>query len=134
MNPASFSRLDRSSSPTSTAFLHDTWRDLRHAARTLIAQPGFAVATIATLALGIGASTAIFSVVYGVLLKPLPFAESDRLVGLYHHSSVQNFAVANHGPATYLAAADHQHVFEGVAGWDRKRVSITGRGDPENVE
>jgi hypothetical protein len=64
--------------------LADLSRDLRYAARTLWKQPAFAAVAILTLALGIGATTAIFSVVYGVLLKPLPFADPDRLVALYH--------------------------------------------------
>src|SRR5215467_3508131 len=60
--------------------LGNTIRDIRFALRTWWANPGFALAAIATLALGIGANTAIFSVVSGVLLRPLPFADPERLV------------------------------------------------------
>jgi putative ABC transport system permease protein len=106
--------------------------DVRHAARAVGRSPGFSAATVVTLALGIGASTAIFSVVYGVLLKPLPFDESERLVSVMHHGSI--VPVMNHGPATYFVALDHNRVFEGVGAWETNRASITGRGDPENVE
>src|SRR5207253_10049604 len=59
--------------------------DLRHAARTLAAAPAFTAAAVLTLALGIGANTAIFSAVDGVLLKPLPYSEPDRIVRLYQN-------------------------------------------------
>ena len=108
--------------------------DARHAARAVRRSPGFSTVTVITLALGIAASTAIFSVVYGVLLKPLPFFEPDRLVGLWHRGSIENFPVMNQGPATYFVALDHHRVFEGVGVWETNRASITGRGDPENVE
>ncbi len=65
------------------------WNDLRFALRGLLRAPGFTVITIGTLALGIGATTAIFSVVNGVLLKPLPFEHPDELVSVWNRSSAQ---------------------------------------------
>ena len=81
--------------------LTDLKQDLRYAGRVFVKQPGFAAAAVLTLALGIAATTAVFSVVYGVLLKPLPFREPDRLVSLLHRSTVTDIDVWNHGPATF---------------------------------
>jgi putative ABC transport system permease protein len=112
--------------------LGDLWQDLRYAARTFWKQPGFAAAAVVTLALGIGATTAIFSVVYGVLLKPLPFDEPERLVSLRHHAP--HGAGTNQGHTTYLTYRENQKAFEAIGAWDPAEVSITGSGDPERVE
>ena len=95
-------------------------------------QPAFAAATVLTLALGIGATTAIFSVVYGVLLKPLPFHEPDRLVSVRQHAP--HGAGTNQGPATYFTYRENQTAFEAIGAWDPTEVSITGGGDPERVQ
>ena len=112
--------------------LSDLWQDLRHAARVFWKQPVFAATAVLTMALGIGATTAIFSVVYSVLLKPLPFHEPDRLVSLQQHAP--HGAGTNHGPATYLTYRENQQVFEGIGAWDPAEVSITGSGEPERVQ
>ncbi len=109
----------------------DLWLDLRHAARVFFKQPGFAATAVLTLALGIGASTAIFSVVYGVLLKPLPFDDPAGLVSL--KQVAPHGAGGNHGSATYLTYRENQRVFENIGAWDGTEVSITGGGDPERV-
>jgi putative ABC transport system permease protein len=111
---------------------HDLRQDVRYAARVFWKQPAFAAAAVLTLALGIGATTAVFSVVYGVLLKPLPFHEPERLVSLTQIAPYG--AGTNHGPATYLTYRENQQVFEGIGAWDPAQVSITGSGDPERVE
>ena len=114
--------------------LEDLGRDVRHALRRLRRTPGFTAASLLTLALGIGASTAIFSVVHGVLLKPLPFDGAERLVSLTHRSAGPGTSIWNQGPATWFAALDHQRVFEAIGAWEANDVSITGAGDPEQVE
>jgi len=111
--------------------LTDLWQDLRYAARMYRKQPGFTVTAVLTLALGIGATAAIFSVVYGVLLKPLPFHEPERLVSLLH--TVPD-GRRNHGPATYFTYRDNHWAFEAIGAWESNEVSITGRGDPEHLD
>ena len=111
--------------------LSGLWQDLRYSARVFSKRPGFTAAAVLTLALGIGATTAIFSVVYGVLLKPLPFHEPERLVNLLHRMSDGD--TRNHGPDTYLTYRDHQRAFEAIGAWDRREVSITAPGEPERV-
>jgi putative ABC transport system permease protein len=112
--------------------LSDLWQDLRYATRTFWKQPAFASAAVLTLALGIGATAAIFSVVYGVLLKPLPFQEPERLVSVRQYAP--HGAGTNHGPATYLTYRENQRAFEAIGVWDPTEVSITGGGDPERVQ
>ncbi len=110
----------------------DPWQDVRYAARIFRKLPAFAATVVLTLALGIGATTAIFSVVYGVLLKPLPFHEPDRLVSLRHYAP--HGAGRVHGPATYLTYRENQQAFEAIGAWDPAEVSITGGRDPERVQ
>ena len=112
--------------------LEDLHADLRYAASMCSKHPGFAAAAMFTLALGIGATTAVSSVVYGVLLKPLAFHEPDRLVHLLHR--VPDGEFRNQGPDTYLTYRENQRAFEGIGAWDRDEVSITAPGEPERVE
>jgi predicted permease len=114
--------------------LEELLADLRFAARRCWKQPGFTATAVLTLALGIGASTAIFSVVYGVMLKPLPFPEPERLVSLSHHAAGPSSNVWNNAPATYFTYRDNQRAFEDIGAWETNQVAITGRGEPERVE
>ena len=106
-------------------------QDIRYALRGLRRAPGFAAAAIATLALGMGATTAIFSVVRAVVLAPLPYAEADRRVMIW--SRWKDF------PKTWLAEgeiADYRRLvssFERVAAWDSNRANLTGDGDPVRI-
>lgn len=124
-------RFKRSPAHSIGGTVGSIWQDVRYATRALSKRPAFAAAAILTLALGIGASTAIFGVVYGVLLKPLPFREPERLVSLMHTAPGGG---RNHGPATYFTYRDNQRVFEDVGVWEHIEATITGGGDPEQVE
>ncbi len=110
------------------------WPSLRLAVRRLIHAPLFTAVTLLTLAVGIGANTAIFSVVYGVLLKPLPFAEPDRLVGVWHAAPGMGVDLLNQSPSTYFTYREQSRTFQGIGIWDTTAVSITGRGEPERVQ
>ncbi len=109
-------------------------QDLRCAARMLRKQRGFAAVAALTLAVGIGANTAIFSVVYGVLLKPLPFLEPERLVAAWHRAPGLNMPLLEQGPATYFTYRESGRVFEDIGLWDNEEVSITEGGEPERVQ
>ena len=85
--------------------------------RRLLRTPLFTAVTILTLAIGIGATTAIFSVVYGVLLKPLPFVEPDRLVGVWHNAPGMNLDLLNQSPSTYFTYRDESRTFVDTGLW-----------------
>jgi predicted permease len=107
---------------------------LRRISRRLGRAPLFAAAAIITLGVGIGANTAIFSVVYGVLLKPLPFEDPEGLVGVWHTAPGLGFPMMNQGPATYMTYREEGRTFEDLGMWDNTAVSITGSGEPERVD
>src|SRR5918911_684428 len=110
------------------------WQDLRYGARTLLKHPGFTVIAVLTLALGIGANTAIFSVVNGVLLRSLPYTEPERLVMLWQgHNRVRN------KPLSHLNFIDwraEQHSFEAISAYSGRwggPETVTGGSEPERA-
>jgi putative ABC transport system permease protein len=107
---------------------------LRRIARRLLRTPLFTLVAVLTLALGIGANAAIFTVVNGVLLKPLPFDEPERLVGAWHSAPGFGAPVVPQSPATYLTYRESGRVFEEIGLWDNRAVTVTGAGDPERVD
>ena len=110
----------------------DTLRqDIRYALRRLLKSPGFTIVAVVTLALGIGANTAIFSVVNGIILKPLPFPESDRLVGIYHVS--EGSRVTMSGP-NFTDVRKQSQTLSDAAAIARGRVVLTGSGDPVRLD
>src|SRR4051812_11375156 len=95
--------------------------------------PSFTIIAAATLAIGIGANTAMFSVVNGVLLKPLPFDAPESLVSVWHAAPGMNIPQMQQSPATFFVERDESHVFETMGLWQSTAVSVTGQGEPERV-
>ncbi len=126
---------DRGYDVRGAGILERVAQDVRHAARVLWKQRAFSAVAVLTLGLGIGAATAIFSVVYGVLLKPLPFHEPDRLVALYHFAP--GFVPGGNvpqGEATYFTYRDNRRVFQEVGLWRAEKVAVLRNGAPEEVQ
>jgi putative ABC transport system permease protein len=107
---------------------------MRHAARRLLKNPAFSLTAAITLGAAIGANALIFSVVNGVLLKPLPFDEPDRLVGVWHLAPGLAPGPMNQAPSTYFAYREEGTTFTDIGLWDNTSVTVTGRGEPEQVE
>ncbi len=109
----------------------EMFQDLRFALRMLLKEPGFTAITVIALALGIGANTAIFSVVNAVLLQPLPFHEPERLVRVWRSSGEQDRNALSFPEFADLRA--QQPVFERMAAWRSSDFTLTGHGDPVNL-
>jgi predicted permease len=108
-------------------------RDVRYALRALAKSPGFAVAAILSLAIGIGANTAIFSVMSALLLRPLPYQDSDRLVIMWNTSPGLGITRDWFSTAQYFDIKNNHHGFEQVAIAFGGSYNLTGDGDPERV-
>jgi putative ABC transport system permease protein len=109
----------------------DIARDIRHGARDLWRSPGFSVAVILTLALGIGGNTAVFSVVDQLLLRPLPYPDGDQLVMVAE--SVGANSHADVSPANWLDWQRESRTFRGFAAWRSWSFTLTGAGEPQRV-
>jgi putative ABC transport system permease protein len=106
-------------------------QDLRLGMRRLAKAPGFAAIALLTLALGVGANTAIFTVVNGVLFRPLPFPQSDRLVGLYHFADGET---ATMSPPNFLDLRERARTLSDATAFHDDNFNMTGRGDPVRLE
>jgi len=107
--------------------------DLRYAARRLRGNLGFTAVSVLTLALGIGASTAIFSVIDGVLLKPLPYPQSGQIVALRHTAPGIHIDDLNLAASLYFTYREESRVFQEVGMWMPDTASVTGVAEPEEI-
>ena len=114
--------------------IEDLAQDLRYGLRMLRKSPGFASIAVLTLALGIGANAAIFSVVYGVLLQPLPYAEDDRLVTLSQSYPQKGLATWGISQANFALYRDHNQSFEKIAAYNSPGFNLTGSATPERLQ
>jgi predicted permease len=121
-----------------TTMIEELRHDLVYALRALRSAPGFALVALLTLALGIGANTAIFSVVRGVLLSPLPFPDADRVVRIWHVNQSENEARAQVSEPDYLewAAASKRLASMGAYWYSPggSGADLTGNGTPERIQ
>ncbi len=107
------------------------FQDIRYGFRTLVRQPGFALTAILALGLGIGANTAVFSVVYAVLLRPLPYPEPERLI--YVHDTYPAVTFASVSASKYIALRERNGSLVSLGAHTPASLSLTGGGDPEQV-
>ena len=108
------------------------WKDIQFGARLLLRTPGVTAAAVVALALGIGANSAVFSVVYGVLLKPLPYPDPERLVAIYDTQPSLSTAPASY--PKYIDWRDENRVFEAIGGAQGATAVLTGQGEPERLQ
>ncbi len=109
------------------------FKDLRFGIRMLRTRPGFTTVAILTLALGIGANTAIFSTVNGVLLRPLPYPESDKLLTFWGTAPEKRLPEVNYPDAMFVFFHQRTRVFESLAAYAGRGFSLSGDGEPELV-
>lgn len=107
--------------------------DARHAIRTLLKQPRFTILASLTLALGVGAVTVIFSIANGVLLRPLPYPNADRLVNLKSQAPKLGYDQFPSSPDLYVLFEKDTSLFESAATWQTSRANLTGAGSPDVV-
>ncbi len=109
-------------------------QDMRYGARMLLKKPGFTLIAVLTLSLGIGANTAIFSVVHAALLRPLPYEQPDRLVMIWERNLSRGLERSQGSPVTYCDWREQKHLFDKIAGWWYPQVNLTDTGsEPQRV-
>ena len=109
-------------------------QDLRYGTRVLLRRPGFTAVAVLTLALGIGANTAIFTVVNSVLLRPLPYKDPDRLALVRESLPKLGWNMMSASPAEFLDYREGNEVFSDIASFTDQSLNLTGQGDPLRVQ
>jgi len=107
---------------------------LKHVVRRLMRSPMFTVVTLLTIAIGVGANSAIFSVINGVLLKPLPYPDPERLISVWQTAPGLNIKDLNESPSDYFTFREENRTFQHFGIWQGDGVSITGLAAPERVQ
>ena len=110
------------------------WQDVRYGLRVLLKKSGFTIVAVLTLALGIGANTAIFSVINTVILRPLPYENPEQLVRVGGANVSKGTRLGSFSPHDFFDWRDQNSVFENLAAYDRWSPSLTGDGEPERIE
>jgi putative ABC transport system permease protein len=113
--------------------METVWRDLRIAMRTLWLQRGFAAAVVIIAALGIGANSAVFSVINAVLFRNLPYQEPARLTFLYDKQSANGQVRGLVSPGDFYAWQQQQHSFSEIVAFTEGLFNLTGNGEPERL-
>src|SRR5687767_9408945 len=113
--------------------LETLFQDLRYGVRMLLKIPGFTLIAVITLALGIGANTAIFSLTSALVLRPFDFHDLDRLVWVYETAPQQDNFFSGVSPADFADLRRQQKVFSNLAAFRLSNSNLTGVGDPERV-
>jgi putative ABC transport system permease protein len=107
--------------------------DVKHGLRVLLRTPLFTICTIAALAIGIGATTALFSVVHTLLVRPLPYKDADALVVIWEHNLPRNRPRNVISPANFMQWRERSRSFDAMAAFTQNRVTLTGSGEPQEL-
>jgi len=117
-----------------TNLLGDLWQDCRYGMRMLLRNPGFTIVAVLALALGIGANSAIFSVVNTILLRPLPYKNPGALVMIWEEATHLGFPRNTPPPANFIDWREQSRVFEAMAAMAERSFNLTGVGEPERLD
>ncbi|HSC28003.1 MAG TPA: ABC transporter permease [Vicinamibacterales bacterium] len=120
--------------PPGDPFMRSLLFDVRHAVRALLKAPAFTIVTILTLALGIGANSAVFSLVNAVLLRPLGFADPERLMFVYEAIPESGVALFDVSPPDYLDLVQYQRSFSAIGAHRTRMMELSGSGQPEQID